>query len=101
MTYQEIGRQIGELVDKKNKQYGDAFHKAGRFLEIIYPNGIKTEDYNDVLALARIFDKIMRIANGDQGDESAWDDLAGYAILMSGKKDESEFWESIKAEVSI
>lgn len=45
MTYEEIGRQIGELVDTKNKQYGDAFNKTGDFLEILYPNGIEVEDY--------------------------------------------------------
>ena len=84
MNYETIGKQIGSLVDEKNKQYGDAFSKTGKFLEILYPNGIEVKDYNNVLALARVFDKIMRVANGNQGNENAWNDLAGYGILMSG-----------------
>ena len=83
MTYEEIGKHIGALVDTKNKQYGDAFSKTGDFLEILYPTGIEVEDYDNVLALVRIFDKMMRIANGNQGDENAWNDLAGYGILMA------------------
>lgn len=84
MNYTEIGRAIGKLVDDKNRIYGDAFSKTGDFLKILYPNGIEVKDYNNVLALARVFDKIMRVANGNQGNENAWNDLAGYGILMSG-----------------
>ena len=29
-----------------------------------------------------MYDKMKRIANGNQGDENAWNDIAGYAILM-------------------
>lgn len=94
MTYEEIGRQIGELVDTKNKQYGDAFNKTGEFLKILYPNGIEVEDYASVLALVRVFDKMMRIANGNQGDENAWNDLAGYGILMA-EEDSKEKQEPI------
>lgn len=84
MRYEEIGRNIGDLVQVKNEQYGSSFAKAGEFLKILYPNGINPEQYNDVLVLARIFDKLMRIANGNQGNENAWHDIAGYAILKSG-----------------
>ncbi|HHX37243.1 MAG TPA: hypothetical protein GX717_04595 [Clostridiaceae bacterium] len=84
MNYETIGKQIGALVDEKNRIYGDAFNKTGEFLKILYPNGIEVEDYASVLALVRVFDKMMRIANGNQGNENAWNDLAGYGILMSG-----------------
>lgn len=104
MNYETIGKQIGALVDEKNKQYGDAFSKTGNFLELLYPNGIEVKDYNNVLALARVFDKIMRIANGNQGNENAWNDLAGYGILMS-KPDKDGFytaekWEKAMSEMS-
>ena len=87
MKYGEIGQRIGELVDVKNDAYGNAFHKSGEFLKVLYPNGIKPEQYKDMLAVVRIFDKLMRIANGNQGDENAYMDIAGYGILMS-KDDE-------------
>lgn len=86
-TYESIGTDIGRLVDVKNKQYGDAFGKSGEFLKVLYPNGIKPDQYKDMLAVVRVFDKLMRVANGNQGNENAWNDLAGYGILMS-KDDE-------------
>ena len=41
MKYGDIGQRIGELVDVKNDAYGNAFHKSGEFLKILYPDGIK------------------------------------------------------------
>ena len=81
--YEFIGTSIGKLVDEKNKQYGDAFNKSGEFLKILYPNGIKPEQYSDMLGIVRVFDKLMRIANGNQGNENAWKDIGGYALLKS------------------
>ncbi|MFH2073924.1 MAG: hypothetical protein ABIJ57_01065 [Pseudomonadota bacterium] len=34
LSYEEIGQTIGRLVDKKNRAYGDSFHRSG---EIIKP----------------------------------------------------------------
>lgn len=83
MNYVETGKQIGELVQGKNEMYGDAFNKSGEFLEILYPDGIRPDQYKDMLAVVRIFDKLMRIANGNQGNENAFMDIAGYGILKS------------------
>lgn len=88
MKYESIGQAIGKLVDEKNKQYGDAFHKSGDFLKILYPNGVQPEQYEDMLALVRVFDKIMRIAHGNQGNENAWNDLVGYGLLKSAPKED-------------
>lgn len=90
MKYQKIGKRIGQLVDWKNQQYGESFAKAGEFLKILYPDGVKPEQYRDMLALARIFDKTMRIANGNKGEENAYKDLAGYGILMSKDMEDEE-----------
>lgn len=87
MTYENIGSHIGKLVQVKNEQYGDAFHKSGDFLKILYPNGIKPDQYEDMLGLVRLFDKQMRIAHGNQGNENAWNDIAGYGILKSGTEE--------------
>lgn len=83
MNYVETGKQIGELVQIKNEMYGDAFNKSGEFLEILYPDGIRPDQYKDMLAVVRIFDKLMRVANGNQGNENAFMDIAGYGILKS------------------
>lgn len=86
MNYEQIGQQIGKLVQVKNNEYGDAFNKSGEFLKILYPDGVKPEQYDDMLALIRIFDKQMRIANGNQGNENGFSDIAGYGILRSTDK---------------
>ena len=81
-TYQQLGQQIGELVDEKNAAYGSSFSKCGDFMKLLYPNGLKPEDYPNALLLTRIFDKQMRIAtDADALGESPFQDIAGYGLL--------------------
>lgn len=80
--YKILGTKIGELVDKKNKAYGNSFGEAGNFLKILYPDGIKPEQYTDMLCVVRIFDKLKRIATKKEAfDESPYRDIAGYSLL--------------------
>lgn len=81
--YEEKGREIGKLVDEKQKQYGDSWGKAAAILRTLYPDGIRPEQYHDVLGVARVIDKLSRIANGNQGEENAWQDIGGYGLLGS------------------
>lgn len=81
MTYEELGKEIGSLVDRKQKQYGDSYGKSGEVLRILYPNGVKPDQYDDMLAVVRNVDKLFRVANGNQGEEDAWQDIAGYGLL--------------------
>lgn len=83
--YKEIGATIGQLVDEKQEMYGNSFGRAGEILQILYPSLIKPDQYKDMLAVVRIIDKLFRIANGDQGGESAWQDIAGYGLLGAGR----------------
>lgn len=85
LNYERIGKEIGKLVDVKNAQYGDAINNTKEFLQILFPDGIKPEQYGEVGLLVRVFDKMKRIANGNRGGENAWNDIAGYGILMSKK----------------
>lgn len=86
----EIATQIGELVVAKNRAYGDSFAKCGDFLRLLYPKGVAPEEYDDMLALVRIFDKQMRIATKkDALMESPYRDIAGYGILGT-EREESE-----------
>lgn len=80
--FNDISKEIGELVTEKNAAYGDSFAKCGEFLKLLYPNGITPDQYMDALALVRIFDKQMRIATAkDALGESPYRDIAGYGIL--------------------
>lgn len=82
--YELEGARIGAIVDKKNRAYGDSFAKSPAYLLLLYPNGIKPEQYPDALALIRDFDKNMRIAtHKDAMGENPWEDKAGYSILQT------------------
>jgi hypothetical protein len=81
-TYKKIGNQIGSLVDEKNAAYGSSFSECHKILSVLYPNGIKPEQFTDALAIIRVIDKLFRIANKkDAFGESPWKDIAGYALL--------------------
>ena len=87
-NYSEAGRQIGELVDNKQVSYGDSFGRSGEVLRVLYPDGVKPDQYDDLLAVTRVIDKLFRLANGaDCFGESPWIDIAGYGILGAVKAD--------------
>lgn len=80
--FRRIAAEIGQLVAEKNEAYGDSFARAGEFLKLLYPDGIRPEQYVDALALVRIFDKQKRIASRkDAFGEDPYRDIAGYGIL--------------------
>jgi predicted hydrocarbon binding protein len=81
-TFEEVGARIGRLVLEKNKKYGNSFSKSGGMLRILYPDGIKPDQYDELLTVTRILDKLFRIATDkDAFGESPWKDIAGYSIL--------------------
>jgi len=84
--YERLGAAIGITVAQKQEAYGDAFGKSGDVLRIIYPDGIRPEQYDDALAVTRIIDKLFRIATDrDALGESPYRDIAGYGILGASK----------------
>lgn len=83
--YMRIGTAVGALVDRKNAQYGDSFNRSGEILRVLFPNGVAPSQYEDMLCLVRIIDKMFRIATAkdgvDPGGESPYRDIAGYGLL--------------------
>ncbi len=80
--YEDLARQVGQLVDQKNKAYGNSFGESADFLKILYPNGVKPEQYTDMLCVVRIFDKLKRIATSkDAFSENPYRDIVGYGLL--------------------
>jgi hypothetical protein len=85
-SFKDIGTDIGSLVEQKNKTYGSSFEKSAEIIKILYPDGVKPEQYTDLLAITRVLDKLFRIATKkDAFGESPWQDIAGYAILGVSK----------------
>jgi len=81
-TFRQLATEIGDLVERKNAAYGSSFAKSGAALRLLYPEGIKPEQLDDALLIARIWDKLQRIATDrDALGESPYRDIAGYGIL--------------------
>lgn len=82
MDYKKIATELGILVQEKQEAYGNSFGKSEQILKVLYPNGIQPENYQDVLTITRILDKLFRIATKkDAFGESPYRDIAGYALL--------------------
>lgn len=81
LTFHDIAASIADTVTLKNQQYGDSFKRLPLLLKILYPEGIDKADYSELALVVRVLDKINRVTCGDQGEESAWKDLAGYCLL--------------------
>jgi len=80
--FMPIAVKIAELVQEKNAAYGDAAGKSVEYLKLLYPNGVRPEQYQNMLLLVRDFDKNMRIATDEDAlGESPWGDKVGYGIL--------------------
>lgn len=89
--YAQIGNEIGNLVNEKQKAYGDSFGNAGAVMRILYPNGVSNEQVDDALTIVRILDKLFRIANKKNAfGESPYRDIAGYALLAVGRDERAK-----------
>jgi len=86
--YERIALDLGQMLTKKDKAYGRAWVKVADFMRLLFPEGIKPEQYVDALLIVRVFDKLMRIATDKNAfNEDAWRDLAGYGILGASRKE--------------
>jgi len=89
--FETIGARVGSVVDAKKIQYGDSFNKSGEVLKILYPNGVPPDAYIDLLTIARILDKLFRVATAagrpDAANEAPWFDIAGYALLALARSE--------------
>ena len=82
MNFNQIGEEVGKLVGEKQKAYGDSFGRSGECLRQMFPEGIKPSQYDDLLTIARILDKLFRIANDpDAFSENPYQDIVGYGLL--------------------
>jgi hypothetical protein len=75
----------------KNEAYGNAFDKTTQILTLLYPNGIKVDQFKDVHVIVRMLDKLSRIArDNDPTGESPYMDIAGYSILALARDEDYE-----------
>lgn len=87
----EHALRIGNLVFEKNQAYGSSFSTSEDMLKLLFPNGVKPDQYGDMLLLARIWDKMMRIATAkDAFGENPFQDIMGYGLLGTIKDEEEK-----------
>ena len=79
MSLSKLAAEIGELVERKNKNYGNSFGKTAAILRILYPKGVSVEQYFYLGLVIRMLDKISRISQGVLKDSCK--DISGYGIL--------------------
>lgn len=86
--YHEMANKIASLTAEKNAAYGDSFAKSGMVMELLYPDGVKPEQYKDFLAIIRVIDKLFRIATRkDAFGENPWEDINGYSLLGAAQNE--------------
>jgi len=83
--YAEFCGELAELLKRKQEAYGNSFGKCGEILRTLYPNGVRLSQYDNLLALIRIVDKLFRLASHDADTmgESPGRDIAGYGVLVA------------------
>lgn len=90
--FQELGHQVGQLVDKKQLAYGDSVSKTYKLMQIFleqYDNGDNTYTIpksllKHILLQVRMIDKQNRIFSNPDGDlmsENPYGDTVGYGLL--------------------
>jgi hypothetical protein len=96
-TYEQIGNEIGKLVDRKQKEYGDSYGKSEAILKTLYPNGIRPEQYKNLLYIVRVNDKLCRIStDNDPSGENPAHDIGGYSLLHVAQNPKKTLFEKHK-----
>jgi hypothetical protein len=89
--FEKIASNLATILSMKNDAYGNAFDKTTQILTLLYPTGIKVEQFKDVHVLIRMLDKLSRIArDNDPMGESPYMDIAGYSILALARDENDE-----------
>ena len=94
--YPTIGMKIGDLVAQKRIHYGDSFNRSHEIIEVLFPDGVPQESYQDLLTIIRIVDKLFRIANRHKAREAGMpdtelpeQDVFGYLLLAIVREEQT------------
>ncbi len=93
MNYEKVALEVASLLKEKNEAYGDAINRTSKIMEILYPNGIEVKDYQRILMIVRIVDKLCR-ESVTPAKENA-EDLSGYGLRMLAEYDNARHVQPI------
>jgi hypothetical protein len=90
-SFVDLGRELGELVEKKNAAYGNATIITAQVMRLLFPNGVKPEQYELFHYCEMVLHKLCRIASQpDAFGEDPVQDIAGYSVLELGRVKDKE-----------
>ena len=85
--FESLGLEVGKLVTEKDAAYGNSFGTAPKILALLYPDGVRVDQYPDMLTVVRMLDKLKRVATAKADDpEEPWKDLCGYPLLRLAER---------------
>ncbi len=71
---------------ERNKSYGDSYHKFGRVMDALFPEGItceSAEEWNQLGVLTQIVSKLTRLSNDfDRLHKDSVHDIMVYAAML-------------------
>jgi hypothetical protein len=86
--------KINDILADRRSKYGDYSDNARvtQCMMNVLMTGVRSNDMNDMQreAVHMILHKLSRIANGDPNHQDSWDDIAGYARLVSERIPDAE-----------
>ena len=85
--FEELAKEVAQLVDQKNEEYGNCYSVAPELLKLFAPNGISPDKYNDIAILLRLVEKIKR-GFGGEISRDLWIDIVG--LGLNGLKEYDE-----------
>lgn len=103
-SFHEIAVLQADLLEKKDRAYGSSFNKTADHLKILFPDGIVDDQYQHLMFIIRVLDKLTRIANSsllppEEGCLDAYLDINGYSILGIKKILDSKIEPEQKSEI--
>ena len=84
--FHKISYTLANLLAMKERNYGQSFNLTGDILRIMAPDGIKPDQYDEVLTVVRTIEKLFRVMKGAPDEESPYLDIAGYAMLALARE---------------
>lgn len=78
---EKIVEPFPAFLAEKAEKYGEAFENCGDFLRLVFPEDVQPKDYEKLLYVTRVYDKLCRIAKGAESEENPVKDILGYSML--------------------
>lgn len=79
--------EVEQILAQRKEQYGEfkdvASMSANACRELMINDALRGRHPSEWVALVMIVNKIARLINGDISHKDSWDDIAGYASLIS------------------